>query len=178
MDKNTLSNYGWVVITVLVLAVMLAFATPFGTFIKDAVWNTTEALFATNNKALDTALILDEVGGSGEVEEPTPPAVVEEYLITGYTIREGGLKLANVEIKVVVSNGDTYNLTSDANGYFTIPKKYSEGTTITFNTTYTYEDYYNEVVNDTHTIVISADIETTLVISDPPIHDDLDGGGL
>ena len=30
MDKETLSNYGWIVICVLVLAVMLALATPFG----------------------------------------------------------------------------------------------------------------------------------------------------
>ena len=35
MDKETLSNYGWIVICVLVLAVMLALATPFGTFIAD-----------------------------------------------------------------------------------------------------------------------------------------------
>ena len=30
MDKETLSNYGWIVICVLVLAVMIALATPFG----------------------------------------------------------------------------------------------------------------------------------------------------
>ena len=30
MDKETLSNYGWVVICVLVLVVMIALATPFG----------------------------------------------------------------------------------------------------------------------------------------------------
>ena len=37
MDKETLSNYGWIVICVLVLAVMLALATPFGKFISNAI---------------------------------------------------------------------------------------------------------------------------------------------
>ena len=54
MDKETLSNYGWVVICVLVLVVMIALATPFGKFIADAVQNTTEALFGASKEALDT----------------------------------------------------------------------------------------------------------------------------
>ena len=37
MDKETFSSYGWIVITVIVLAIMIAFATPFGEFIVDAV---------------------------------------------------------------------------------------------------------------------------------------------
>ena len=36
MDKETLSNYGWITIVTLVLAVMLAFATPFGNYVKNA----------------------------------------------------------------------------------------------------------------------------------------------
>ena len=36
MDKETLSNYGWVVICVLVLVVMIALATPFGEYIRNA----------------------------------------------------------------------------------------------------------------------------------------------
>ena len=35
MDKETLSNYGWVVIVVIVLAIMIALATPFGNYIAD-----------------------------------------------------------------------------------------------------------------------------------------------
>lgn len=34
MDKSTLSNYGWIVIAVLVLAVIIALATPFGNYVK------------------------------------------------------------------------------------------------------------------------------------------------
>jgi len=63
MDKETLSNYGWIVICVLVLAVMLAFATPFGTFVADAVKSTTQGLFDVNQSALDAAeIIIDDQG--------------------------------------------------------------------------------------------------------------------
>ena len=54
MDKETLSNYGWVVICVLVLVVMIALATPFGKYIADAVKNTTQALFGVTQGALNT----------------------------------------------------------------------------------------------------------------------------
>lgn len=53
MDKSTLSNYGWIVIAVLVLSVMIALATPFGRYIEQAVWSTTEGLFDTSEKALN-----------------------------------------------------------------------------------------------------------------------------
>ena len=69
MDKETLSNYGWVVICVLVLVVMIALATPFGKFIADAVKNTTEALFGASKNALD-------VGFSGTgVSVSSPDAI-------------------------------------------------------------------------------------------------------
>lgn len=54
MDKKTLSHYGWIVILILVLSVMLSFATPFGSYIKDAVVNTTNGLISTNDNATDT----------------------------------------------------------------------------------------------------------------------------
>ena len=57
MDKETLSNYGWIVICVMVLAVMLAFATPFGNFVADAIKSTTQGLFDVNQGALDSANI-------------------------------------------------------------------------------------------------------------------------
>lgn len=55
MDKETLSNYGWIVICVLVLAVMLALASPFGNFVADAIKSTTKGLFDVNQNALDSA---------------------------------------------------------------------------------------------------------------------------
>ena len=56
MDKSTLSNYGWVVIAVLVLSVMIALATPFGTFIADGFKATYTGLFQTGDSALDVGL--------------------------------------------------------------------------------------------------------------------------
>ena len=56
MDKETLSNYGWVVICVLVLVVMIALATPFGNYIATAVKNTTQGLFGASSKALNSGL--------------------------------------------------------------------------------------------------------------------------
>ncbi len=55
MDKETLSNYGWIVICVMVLAVMLALASPFGNFVADAIKSTTQGLFDVNQGALDSA---------------------------------------------------------------------------------------------------------------------------
>ena len=55
MDKETLSNYGWIVICVLVLVVMIALATPFGSFVSEAVQSTTKGLFDVNKTALDAA---------------------------------------------------------------------------------------------------------------------------
>ena len=56
MDKETLSNYGWVVICVLVLVVMIALATPFGKYIAEAVKNTTSSLFDVSKNAMDVGL--------------------------------------------------------------------------------------------------------------------------
>ena len=68
MDKETLSNYGWVVICVLVLVVMIALATPFGKFIAEAVKNTTSALFNVSHKALEAGLPADvTVATPGEI---------------------------------------------------------------------------------------------------------------
>ena len=60
MDKETLSNYGWIVICVLVMVVMIALATPFGRFVEQAVQNTAQGLFDVNKNALDAAGI--EIG--------------------------------------------------------------------------------------------------------------------
>lgn len=64
MDKETLSNYGWIVIAVLVLSVMIALATPFGEYIKAGVESTTAGLFDTSEKAMNV------VGMSAQKEKP------------------------------------------------------------------------------------------------------------
>ena len=53
MDKETLSNYGWVVICVIVLAIMITLATPFGNEIKNAVVSAVQKLMGTASDALN-----------------------------------------------------------------------------------------------------------------------------
>ena len=53
MDRQTLSNYGWIVIAILVLSVMIALATPFGHYIKLGAENTLFGLIGTSNNAMD-----------------------------------------------------------------------------------------------------------------------------
>ena len=52
MDKETFSSYGWVVITVIVIAIMIAFATPFGEFIVKAVQSVLDDFQGTAGEAL------------------------------------------------------------------------------------------------------------------------------
>ena len=70
MDKETLSNYGWIVICTLVLAVMIALATPFGEYIKAGVWSTTNGLNDTLNKNMEIAGLYNDFGYSHEGEIP------------------------------------------------------------------------------------------------------------
>jgi hypothetical protein len=62
VDKETLSNYGWVVICVLVLVVMIALAGPFGRFISQAIKSTSDGLADVNNQALGSVNIDANIG--------------------------------------------------------------------------------------------------------------------
>ncbi len=77
MDKQTLSNYGWIVIAVLVLAVMIALATPFGLFVTDAIKSTTAGLFDVNQSALGAAGI-----NISNNEFDDPNRVYVDFIIT------------------------------------------------------------------------------------------------
>jgi hypothetical protein len=59
MDKETLSNYGWIVICVLVMVVMIALATPFGSFVSEAVKSTTQGFFDVNQNALNSTGLIN-----------------------------------------------------------------------------------------------------------------------
>lgn len=61
MDKKTLSNYGWIVILTLVLSVMIAFATPFGSYIEVSVKNITFSFMEANDNAVNE----DNIKNSG-----------------------------------------------------------------------------------------------------------------
>jgi hypothetical protein len=71
MDKNTLSQYGWVVICIIVIAIMIGLATPFGSFVKQSVDNTIHSFGDKISVVL-----------TGDTE--TGPRVVAKSGTTGY----------------------------------------------------------------------------------------------
>ena len=56
MDKQTLSNYGWIAICILVLSVLIAMATPFGKFIEAGVKSTVQGLFDVSDSSMNVGL--------------------------------------------------------------------------------------------------------------------------
>ena len=56
MDRETLSHYGWIVILVLILAVLLALATPFGSFIAEGFKATYAGFGMVSDNALGVAI--------------------------------------------------------------------------------------------------------------------------
>jgi hypothetical protein len=61
MDKETLSHYGWIVVLVMILAVLLALATPFGTFVADGFKATYAGFDMVGTSVLD--VMKDSTGG-------------------------------------------------------------------------------------------------------------------
>ena len=53
MDKQTLSNYGLLTVVTLILAVMLAFATPFGTYVGDGVVSVANGFVGASDKSMN-----------------------------------------------------------------------------------------------------------------------------
>ena len=106
MDKQTLSNYGWLVIVTLILAVMLAFATPFGTYVGDGVVSIANGYVQSSNNATDKDNIskleqqwTDKLGtpnntgeGSGNIDPTVHNGKVPEggIYITGLEYDENG----------------------------------------------------------------------------------------
>ena len=102
MDKETLSNYGWIVICILVMVVMIALATPFGTFISNAVKSTTNGLFDVSDKAMEAVGI--EIDNEAKLENTIPEGLDVQithkptgdlidttnlFSITGYDVASG-----------------------------------------------------------------------------------------
>ena len=102
MDKETLSNYGWIVILVLVLSILIAMATPFGDYIASGVKSTTEGLFSTQQKAIGSLGLVsipnqsfddnDNNGTGGETPDtPQTPQEPQINLNHSNVIPEGGI---------------------------------------------------------------------------------------
>lgn len=70
MDKETLSHYGWIVVLILILSVMLALATPFGGFVAKGFKATYTGFDFVGKKALEQ---VDTDNTTGEPSTPTNP---------------------------------------------------------------------------------------------------------
>ena len=87
MDKQTLSNYGWIVICILVIVVMLALAIPFGNFTAGSFKSTTDGFFNVNEEALNSA---DISVPSLEMQYTNIPNVSRPLNPNGGSVNPGG----------------------------------------------------------------------------------------
>ena len=101
MDKETLSNYGWIVICVLVLSVMIALATPFGGYISTAVKSTTQGLFDTNKNALNSTGLIN-IGDQSFDDSASAPEIKRE---AGSVIPDGAKYTVKATNTVLEGNG-------------------------------------------------------------------------
>ena len=76
MDKNTLSHYGWIVVLILILSVLLALATPFGLFVARGFEATYVAFSLGDYEGLGN--LIDEAGGNEHTAVIIPPPVVDD----------------------------------------------------------------------------------------------------
>ena len=111
MDKNTLSNYGWVVIAVLVLSVMIALATPFGRFVADG-FEATYTGFAHVANGEDGNKILQAAGMNGTANGGSGSGTE-----TPDTPQEAPYQKNHYRVAYVLNGNaaDNYGLTSTAN---------------------------------------------------------------
>ena len=117
MDKETLSHYGWIVILVLILSVMLALATPFGTFVADGFKATYTGLFDVKTSALDVGLQSVGLGPNitFDLELSTDskvPTIVSnsKLTLTGSVTSNSGIKSFTInEQDVSVNNDGTWS---------------------------------------------------------------------
>lgn len=78
MDKQTLTNYGLIVVTTLVLVIMIAFTTPFGTYVSNAVKSTTQGLFDVHKHSMnDIDVVIDNQQFDDTYDESTEPTPIE-----------------------------------------------------------------------------------------------------
>ena len=80
MDKNTLSHYGWIVVLILILSVLLALATPFGNFVARGFKATYVGISMGDYDGLGN--VIEDMGGNGnhtaEPIDPTEPEIDTE----------------------------------------------------------------------------------------------------
>lgn len=82
MDKQTLSNYGWIVVLTLILAVLLALATPFGSFIAGAF----KATYAGFGMVTENALGIIGIGSGSNSGQDSNRLAQPNITLNGSTL--------------------------------------------------------------------------------------------
>lgn len=115
MDKETLSNYGWIVVLVLILAVMMALAGPFGAFIADGFQATTAGFFYTNDNALTNTLddlgvvpSLDELQSKYKFEYYSSLALAVDDINAGTIGKHADVNKEHAVAGIYQNGGNTY----------------------------------------------------------------------
>ena len=139
MDKQTLSNYGWVIILTLVLAVMLALATPFGTYVGDGVVSIVRGYTQTSDTVIDEenisaksqqwenilydkTLFFGDVNQDGTVNSDDGVLVLQytqfpdDYLPSGMT-KELFERIADVNMDGFVTDADAEMISSHSSTF-------------------------------------------------------------
>lgn len=109
MDKETLSNYGWIVVLVLILAVMMALASPFGLFVSDAIKDVAGGFWDVNSASLNAAGIsTDDLSFDMEKQENSKAWTVPQNGL--YTAADGTVYNAGESLPedYEPQEGDTY----------------------------------------------------------------------
>lgn len=173
MEKQTLSNYGLLTVVTLILAVMLAFATPFGTYVGDGVVNVANSFVGASNKSMDKDNIdnlsnrFEEKLYEGQVQLH-PGAVYKNA--DGKEIKNGAL--------YTLQTGDTYEYGDyiyKYNYYYKNNKWYSDesqngwGVRVKDTSKTTYGDILSEIVkkpvtNMNYTFYVCRSLTTSPVI--------------
>ena len=80
MDKNTLSNYGWIIVTTIIIALMIVLATPFGNYMKDSFTGITEQFSKAANveQGIEDGVVEDENAYNHDAPELHHKDVVPE----------------------------------------------------------------------------------------------------
>ena len=133
MDKETLSKYGWVVIVIIVLVILMSFATPFGQYFSNSTMAAVESFgeMSDVNKLLNNANAGGNAGAGGNEGSSSESDEVE--VITNYTIEQIE---ADTTMYAIGANKEEY-VVADFNDDFTevvITKntEYSDGVMTNF----------------------------------------------
>lgn len=111
MDKNSLSEYGWIIVIVIILAILIAFATPFGKFIVTSFQNTVDHFIQSTQNTIAGLKRLDSPGNISVSGETTGYILTFDLVdgADGYTIKVNGGE-------EITSTSNSVNITDQLEG--------------------------------------------------------------